>query len=216
MERRSVKARVVGRQPELVQLPLGCSAPTARALLARAVGLPPAGLRIVYAGAAVDDAGLAALPDGATVLCVAAPSRQREHALTEVSGTPDADEDEDAELRHAAAEAEKGAEVWAKRLAAWLRREHRWPDWALLVVLSVRWRHVAAFAAWCAVARTLNGLGAGPPFVVLSGIALICTNTSTRKAGEASAWSVFNDGRSLPGAVDPQLLDDQLRRGQLM
>jgi hypothetical protein len=55
----------------------------------------------------------------------------------------------------------------------------------------------------------------GPLYVLASAAALIFVNLGTRKPGEASAYSVFNDFRELPGQLNAAAMDDQLRRGQL-
>ncbi len=56
----------------------------------------------------------------------------------------------------------------------------------------------------------------GPVYVLASLAALIFFNLGTRKAGEASAYSIFNAGfRELPGQLNAATMDDQLRRGQL-
>ncbi|KAK9800331.1 hypothetical protein WJX73_004053 [Symbiochloris irregularis] len=55
----------------------------------------------------------------------------------------------------------------------------------------------------------------GPPFVLLTITCLIFFNLGTRTAGEASAYSVFNNGRRLPGQLTADELDRQLRQGQM-
>ncbi len=47
-------------------------------------------------------------------------------------------------------------------------------------------------------------------------LVVIFTNLGTRKPGEASAYSVFNEGmRALPGQLNADAIDDQMRRGQM-
>lgn len=56
----------------------------------------------------------------------------------------------------------------------------------------------------------------GPVYIIVSAAALIFLNLGRRKAGEASAYSIFNAGfRELPGQLNAAAMDDQLRRGQL-
>ena len=53
-------------------------------------------------------------------------------------------------------------------------------------------------------------------YILASAVALIFMNLGRRKAGEASAYSVFNAGfRELPGQLNAAAMDEQLRRGQL-
>jgi hypothetical protein len=48
----------------------------------------------------------------------------------------------------------------------------------------------------------------------MTGFVVIFTNLGTRKAGEASAYSVFNEGfRELPGTFNADRVDEHLRRG---
>lgn len=46
-------------------------------------------------------------------------------------------------------------------------------------------------------------------------MAIIYVNLGTRQAGEASAYSIFNQGRELPGQLNAGAIDDQMRRGQM-
>lgn len=55
----------------------------------------------------------------------------------------------------------------------------------------------------------------GPVYVLGTMIAVIFVNLGKRKAGEASAYSVFNQGRELPGQLNAGAIDDQMRRGQM-
>lgn len=55
----------------------------------------------------------------------------------------------------------------------------------------------------------------GEIFVLLSMVVLILCNLGQRKEGEASAYSIFNNFRELPGQLNANRLDEQLRRGHL-
>ncbi|CAI5469137.1 unnamed protein product [Closterium sp. Yama58-4] len=55
----------------------------------------------------------------------------------------------------------------------------------------------------------------GPLFVLGTCFALIFFNLGTRQQGEASAYSIFNEGfRELPGTLNAQRLDEHIRAGQ--
>ena len=59
-------------------------------------------------------------------------------------------------------------------------------------------------------------LQVGPLYVLGTILVVIFTNLGTRKPGEASAYSVFNEGmRALPGQLNADAIDDQMRRGQM-
>ncbi|CAI7851411.1 unnamed protein product, partial [Closterium sp. NIES-53] len=55
----------------------------------------------------------------------------------------------------------------------------------------------------------------GPLFVLGTCFALIFFNLGTRQQGEASAYSIFNEGfQELPGTLNAQRLDEHIRAGQ--
>ena len=55
----------------------------------------------------------------------------------------------------------------------------------------------------------------GPLYVLVSIVAVIFFNLGKRGEGEASAYSIFNGFRELPGQLNAGVLDDQIRRGQM-
>jgi len=60
-----------------------------------------------------------------------------------------------------------------------------------------------------------NRCQVGPVYVLCTLLAIIYSNLGRRRAGEASAYSIFNGGRELPGALNAAAIDDQMRRGQM-
>ena len=52
-------------------------------------------------------------------------------------------------------------------------------------------------------------------YVLTSLLVVIYSNLGRRRAGEASAYSIFNGGRELPGALNAAAIDDQMRHGQM-
>lgn len=55
----------------------------------------------------------------------------------------------------------------------------------------------------------------GEMYVLVTLVTLILCNLGTRREGEVSAYSIFNNFRELPGQLNANVLDDQLRRGQM-
>ena len=55
----------------------------------------------------------------------------------------------------------------------------------------------------------------GEMYVLVTLVTLILCNLGTRREGEASAYSIFNNFRELPGQLNANVLDDQIRRGQM-
>ena len=90
------------------------------------------------------------------------------------------------------------------------------PDELVGAVLSIKLWQWAVFAAWLVGSRISYHAEWGPVYIILTGFVVIFTNLGTRKAGEASAYSVFNEGfRELPGTFNANRVDEHLRRGNM-
>ncbi len=68
---------------------------------------------------------------------------------------------------------------------------------------------------WAVGAKFFASVGFGALYVLASMVLLIFCNLGQRKAGEASAYSIFNNFRELPGQLNAGVLDGQIRRGQM-
>ena len=68
---------------------------------------------------------------------------------------------------------------------------------------------------WLVCAPLASWMEIGPLYVLGSIMAVIFTNLSQRKAGEASSYSIFNNFRNLPGQLTADELDRQVRTGQM-
>eukprot|EP00127_Corallochytrium_limacisporum_P004458 Clim_evm12s164 gene=Clim_evmTU12s164 len=67
---------------------------------------------------------------------------------------------------------------------------------------------------WVALFLVALEVQLGGPYFLLSILYLIYENLGERKPGEPSAFSVFNENfQRLQGEIDPQALDQSLRRG---
>ncbi|KAG8458460.1 hypothetical protein KFE25_004338 [Diacronema lutheri] len=140
-----------------------------RRAVAEQWGWPLARARLVVAGDALDndDARLAdvlpdAEPDEAVVRCWLAPIRSPAGALPAPGG-------------------ERGPSLAAdaaRDLIAWAR--------------TVPVRAWAGTLAWCASAHVAGRLGFGNPYMLFSAFVLVFLNLGQRRAGELSAYNVFN------------------------
>ena len=106
------------------------------------------------------------------------------------------------------------APAWQRRLAAQLR------TWRLpgetIVALTVRKPRLWAYIAlWFAALKASSYLELAPVFILCSILAVIFLNLGQRQPGEASAYTIFNDFRPLPGQLDAGQIDDQVRHGQM-
>lgn len=75
---------------------------------------------------------------------------------------------------------------------------------------------LSALGIACGGTLTVSlGVQVGPLYVLVSIVAVIFFNLGKRGEGEASAYSIFNGFRELPGQLNAGVLDDQIRRGQM-
>lgn len=79
------------------------------------------------------------------------------------------------------------------------------------VMHALRHRTTWAAALWVAAWRLFVHWGFGPPFCMVSAIALIFLNLGERREGELSAYSVFNrDQYRLPGTFTAEQYEKEL------
>ena len=69
--------------------------------------------------------------------------------------------------------------------------------------------------AWLLFAPLASRLGVGELYVLATVVCLIFLNLGQRKEGEASAYSIFNGFRRLPGQLTADELDRQVRTGRM-
>lgn len=71
------------------------------------------------------------------------------------------------------------------------------------------------FLLWMLGAPLAARFGVGELYVLGTIAALVFFNLGIRKEGEASAYSIFNDFRRLPGQLTADEVDRQVRAGQI-
>jgi len=112
-------------------------------------------------------------------------------------GNEDDDEDLIVPLRGARANAERA-----------LRDRLGLPRWLANLLARVP---LVRLASWFVALRIAHERELGPVFVLATGFALIISNLGRRRAGQASAYSIFNDGFArLPGQLTADDVDDAL------
>lgn len=176
-------------------------------------------LKLVKAGAALaDEAAVAALDDGDTLLAAVAPRPPSRQMRDLVAGADAAEADEEAEIT-SMVRLQLGPDTpaWQRSIALFLRDRLRVPEALLALTLRAGWRVWAGTAAWMALARAAYHFELGPPFIVGSCFALISwVGFSRRVEGSFSAYSIFNPNVArLPGQLTAEHMDGQLRRGQM-
>eukprot|EP00793_Prasinoderma_coloniale_P004428 PRCOL_00000188-RA len=185
-----------------------------------AVGAPAgSGATLLFRGARLppdDPAALNGVPDGATLMLGSAGvpvSAAREREVIE------------AEAERRAARAERTGDetpedeplVVPQRLRgraySFLRVTLCLPEALCYVLLSVRPAVWASLIAWLVALRGSAAVGVPELFVMGSIVTGIACNLGVRRAGEVSAYSIFNDDfRELPGAFNAEAVDNMLRR----
>lgn len=126
-------------------------------------------------------------------------------------GTAADDDDYDGPVRF---ELPRDAPDWHRRLALFLRRRCRAPDLALAWLFLLGPGRLLVLVAVLTGARVAHAFGLGPPYLMLAIVVAMLRNLGERRAGEASAYSIFNPGvRRLPGQLDAEAFDEQIRRG---
>jgi len=85
----------------------------------------------------------------------------------------------------------------------------------LLASLQVRPRLWLYFIGWVLCCPLASWAGVGPLYVIATLFALVLFNLGSRKEGEASAYTIFNNFRALPGQLTADQLDQQARTGQM-
>ncbi|KAG2489953.1 hypothetical protein HYH03_011583 [Edaphochlamys debaryana] len=203
-------------------LPTKCPVEELLSTVERAFGVATAGgVKVVLRGAALPlekPGHVVALSDGDTLLVAPqrkAPSPEIVAAAlnrgSNPSARPRADDDEEERIALPA-----GTPAWEVALVEFLRSRCKCPDWVMEWVVLIRPRRFAIFLAFLAGCVAASRVGFGPVFILLSCIAAIFANLGQRRAGEMSAYSIFNRGvRRLPGQLDAEEVDRQMRRGQI-
>ncbi|KAG1670512.1 hypothetical protein FOA52_000766 [Chlamydomonas sp. UWO 241] len=218
---------VGGRRKELL-VPPTANVETLRQVIGDAFDLSPPTLKLVYQGAALpDDKAPLRLKDGDTILVAPTRKPPAAHIVSAVlggsggSGAPgrrgagDSDGDSDSEDGGGGpARLPAGAPRWEVAMVAWLRAHSGLPPLALEWLVFLRPRNFGALALFVAGCLASSRAGVGPVFVLACMVAVILANLGRRREGEESAYSIFNAGvRRLPGQLDADQIDEQIRRG---
>jgi len=216
-----------------IDVPDGCLVGKLRAACARAATIsPPSRCKLVLRGAALaDDALVAPLKPGDTVLVAARPAetppspggasggvnpgglfRRRVEAGIAASerqeGVSSSDSDDDD------ARLSQPLVLSRPRLFLYgvLVRKMRVPAWFARALASVSVASAAKAAAWVVLSQVFAYLEHAPLFLLATGFYLIFTGLGTRRAGEPSAYSVFNGFNELPGTFNAARVDDAILR----
>ncbi|KAG8374631.1 hypothetical protein BUALT_Bualt10G0016100 [Buddleja alternifolia] len=110
----------------------------------------------------------------------------------------------------------ESASRWKRRLFFVLRDKFKLPDMLLMAIFSLRLKIWAVIVLWFILAPVAHRYDIGPLYIIGTGFLIIFYNLGHRQPGDVSAYSVFNeDFRELPGTLNADRLDRDIRNGQL-
>ncbi|KAK2969528.1 hypothetical protein RJ640_029821, partial [Escallonia rubra] len=90
------------------------------------------------------------------------------------------------------------------------------PDVLLISLFSISLKLWAVIVIWFMLAPVAHRWDLGPLYILGTGFAIIFYNLGQRQHGDMSAYSIFNeDFRELPGTLNADRLDRDIRAGQL-
>ncbi|KAJ8774455.1 hypothetical protein K2173_016901 [Erythroxylum novogranatense] len=104
---------------------------------------------------------------------------------------------------------------WKRRLYIFLHDKLKLPDIFLMALFSLSLKMWAVIILWFILAPFASRWDLGPLYIIGTGFCIIFLNLGRRRAGELSAYSIFNeDFRELPGTLNADRLDRDIRAGQ--
>ncbi|KAI5074344.1 hypothetical protein GOP47_0010305 [Adiantum capillus-veneris] len=184
---------------------------TLRELISKETSLPIERLKLVYKGKTLldkykDDSTSVKLTDGDCIVGVVAPKAPPKHVQNR-----DGFEDDD-ELRFRAPESASRFQMW---VIQFLQKRLKLPDLVLILLFSVSLRGWIMLLGWFSMAPVAYKWDLGPLYILATAFAVIFFNLGKRQEGDASAYSIFNEGfRELPGTLNAERLDRDIRAGQ--
>lgn len=217
-------ATLAGDVPLTLDSDASISGAQLHASVAAALGLPPvraARLRLARGPTRVpDDSTASGVADGDMITAVVAPAepppqkidesgvRSRRAARTRAAHDDASDDDEDAVFRY-----RPPVNKLARALCDAALRAGA-PEAAVGVASRLPRALYLTLFLWPLGAKLASEFGLGPVYIILTIIAAIFANLGTRRPGEASAYTVFNDAfRPLLGQFTADAVDAHVRRG---
>jgi hypothetical protein len=109
----------------------------------------------------------------------------------------------------------EAASPMQKYIATIMREKLKIPDLVLTVFFFLSLRAWLLIVIWFLLAPLAHQWDLGPVYIIVTAFSIIVFNLGKRQAGEASAYSIFNEGfRELPGTLNAERLDRDIRAGQ--
>lgn len=201
-------------RPSRLRVPRSIKVRDLRKLVAGNERLPIESLRLISRGSALHDSKngedlYIQLADGDSLIVAVRPKAPPKHIRAECD---DEDEDED-DMKFQLPES---TSRWKWKLFCILQDKMKVPDIILIGIFSLSVKAWAFIILWFILAPIAHRWDLGPLYILGTGFAIIFLNLGHRQSGELSAYSIFNeDFRELPGTLNADRLDQDLRAGQL-
>ncbi|KAH6829913.1 ubiquitin family protein [Perilla frutescens var. hirtella] len=209
----NITLRTIGPSPRSrLSLPSTLKVEELRKLIAGTTHLPLENMTLVFRGNVLHDStngedSLVQLHERDTVTVAVKPKPPAEH----IQDNFDDDGGEDLKFQ-----LPESTSRWKRKLFFTLRDKIKLPNMLLMAIFSLRTKTWAAILIWFILAPFAHRLDIGPLYILGTGFLIIFYNLGHRQPGDVSAYSVFNeDFRELPGTLNADRLDRDIRLGQL-
>ncbi|KAH6817996.1 ubiquitin family protein [Perilla frutescens var. frutescens] len=209
----NITLRTIGPSPRSrLSLPSTLKVEELRKLIAGTTQLPLENMTLVFRGNVLHDStngedSLVQLHEGDTVTVAIKPKPPAKH----IQDNFDDDDGEDLKFQ-----LPESTSRWKRKLFFTLRDKIKLPNMLLMAIFSLRTKTWAAILIWFILAPFAHRLDIGPLYILGTGFLIIFYNLGHRQPGDVSAYSVFNeDFRELPGTLNADRLDRDIRLGQL-
>ncbi|KAL8539906.1 hypothetical protein ACS0TY_001492 [Phlomoides rotata] len=209
----NITLRTIGPSPlSRLRVPSTLKVKELRKLIAGTKHLPLENMTLVFQGNVLHDSrngddSLVQLHDKETVIVAIKPKPPVRHIQDSL------EDDDGDDLKFQLPES---SSRWKRRLFFILRDRFKLPDMLLMAIFSLRMKTWAAIIIWFILAPLAHRLDIGPLYILGTGFFIIFYNLGRRQPGDVSAYSVFNeDFRELPGTLNADRLDRDIRAGQL-
>ncbi|CAI0472944.1 unnamed protein product [Linum tenue] len=208
-----ITLKTIGPSPSSrLHIPSPVTVRDLRKLIAEDKNLPVENLRVVLHGKMVEDGGdddrLVRLKDSDSLIVAVKPKPPAKHLQDGC--------DDDDDLGNQKFQLPQSTSPWKRKLYFFLRHKLKLPDMLLAGLFSLSAKVWAVVILWFILAPVANRWHLGPLYILGTGFAIIFLNLGRRQAGDVSAYSIFNeDFRELPGTLNADRLDRDIRAGQM-
>nr|XP_011465170.1 PREDICTED: uncharacterized protein LOC101314569 isoform X2 [Fragaria vesca subsp. vesca] len=209
-----ILVRTIGpSRPSRLQVSSSITVLDLRKLIAENYQLPLEKLKLIMRGNVLHDSKSGQdvnlhLKDGDSLIVAVKPKPPAKHLR---DGFDDDDDEDDLKFQ-----LPQSSSRWKRRVYAVLHDKLKLPDILLMAIFSLSLKMWVIIIMWFILAPVAHRWDVGPLYILGTGFGIILLNLGQRKAGDVSAYSIFNeDFRELPGTLNAERLDGDIRTGQI-